>query len=682
MLQKKKVKVLAALLLTMTLFLGLSAVASAATYELDRIDLYDYYDSSDRVRISEDDIETYMEENVQWRRVLIVPRAVSGEVRVTGENVGINSDDEYYVALDEGETTRVTIGIYNSSGERQKRYYLDLTRGGVGIEKVVFTGDDFSKTIDSLAATNKLAVPTTESSLRLKVYLENSDYTVECNDSGSSNNAWNISVPKTGSVSVYLNLYDDDGREAGEYKFEISRSSSANSSNLDLIDKLKVKADDKEYELFPKFDDDTTEYYVCFPSTVKSAVIVPTLGDDAKSVKVNNKTVSSGNESGDLSVSTGGSSYTMRVTDDDGDTHDYTITLIRAQVSSGNAASLERLRIKRGSSKTESSMTEIDTEPVFDKYTYDYSLIAGGDSAYFCFRPQLADSDGITLISYGDTVALLEDDEYSSAIKLEADDEVAVRVYSPSFKYYKDYTFEVEGRKLSSDAYLESLALYVDGVKVSISPTFKEKTYTYTAEVSANASVFTVTPTAVDSNSTITVMGDTVKSGKASDEYSVGASFTNVPIVVTAEDGSTNTYRLTLNRSTTTTNNNNNNNITLNKDLKVVLRIGSKTYLVNGESKTLAAAPYITSDRTQVPLRVIAEALGAGVNYNPTAKQITINMGDERLYMDIGKTIKDFDVAPEVKANTTFVPIRYVTEKLGCKCTYNSASKEVVVTVE
>lgn len=692
---QKKIRVGAMLLLAAVLFCGLSTAAFAASYELTRIDLYDYYDDSDRVRISSDDIESSMEQTVEWRRVRINAIASKGEIKISGSDVSQNSDDEYYVALDEGDTTRVTISIYNSSDERQARYYLDLTRGSTGLQKVVFTGDDYDKTITSPKADNELLIPMSESELRLKVYPEDDDYTVECNGSTSSKNTWDITIPRNKSVTVEIVLLNDNDKEVGSWEFEITRSTKAESSSskLDLLDNLRVKGDDGEYyDLFPKFNDETTEYYVCFPSSVRDAVIIPTLGDDADSVKVNNKTVTSGAESRSLDVTTSGSAYTVRVTDDDDDTHDYTVTLIRSSITSGNSATIEKLKVKRGSSK--SNLEEIDLDPDFSEYTYSYDLAAGGDSAYFSFRAQMSDSDGMLLMAYDDTVVELENSTYSSAMELEGDTEATIRVYSPSFKAYRDYKLNIEGTPLDDNAYLEDLLLYVDGVKVSISPEFDNKTYAYTATVGKDADVFKLKPKAEENTSTITVMGDEVDSGDFSDEYTIGTSFTNVPIVVTAEDGTNNTYRLTITRSATAsstntdnktdnTNNNTNsaNKIELNTDLRVVLRVGSLTYLANGETKTLAAAPYITSSRTQVPLRVIAEALGAGVNYNATAKQITINLGTERLYMDIGKTIKDFDVAPEVKANTTFVPVRYVTEKMGLKCTYNNGSKEVVITM-
>ena len=237
---KRKSDVFILLVLACTLFLGLASVAAADTYDLDRIDLYDYYDSSSRVRITSDDLERNMEKTVEWRRVKIVPRVIDGSYTVTGE-VNQDSSDDYYVALDEGETIRVTINVYDDDGDRQERYYLDLTRGMEGIESVLFTADDFEKEFTSLDDTNKLVVPLDVDKVKLKAYLTDSDYEVECNDSGSSNNTWNISVPKSGTVSVYLNVYNEDDDEVAEYKFVISRSSSASSSAKELLDDLTAK---------------------------------------------------------------------------------------------------------------------------------------------------------------------------------------------------------------------------------------------------------------------------------------------------------------------------------------------------------------------------------------------------------------------------------------------------------
>lgn len=679
----RKLKTFGLVLLACTMFFGMAAVAAAADYELDRIDLYDYYDDDSRIRITEDDIESNMEQTVDWRRVRIVPRTVDGTYKITGE-VGQDSDDNYYVTLDEDETIRVTISVYDDDDKRQKRYYLDLTRGMEGIESVLFTGDDFEKSFTSLDDENDLLIPEDESSIRLKVYLANDDYTVECNDSGSGNNAWNIKVPKNDDVTVYLRVYNEDEEEVAEYKFTIERSADAKGDNDDDDEKLtdlEVKTSDGKYDLFPKFDPDVHEYYVCLPKDEKTAVIIPTYGDEIETLKINGKTVRSGNESNDLSAGTDGKAYTVKVTEEDGDVEEYTVNLLRAVNTDGDSSTLDNLRIKRGTGKSVSSMTEIESEPDFDSYTKSYELIAGDDSAYFSFRPSLEDSDSVVLLHYDDEVVMLEDDEYCSAVELEADDVATIRVYSPNFEEYTDYKFDVLDKQLDDNCRLDDLELYVDGVEVALSPEFAGKTYTYLATVGKNADVFTVKADPESDDATITVNGDEVKNDKHSEEYSLNTGMTSVTVKVTAANGEDETYRITITRSDSVVDKPATDKPAVNGDpIKVVLRIGSTNYIVNGKSHSLAAAPYITSSRTQVPLRVIAEALGANVNYNNKAKQITINKDGERMYLDIGKKIKDFDVAPEVKASTTFVPIRYVSEKLKCKCQFNNATKEVIIT--
>lgn len=56
----------------------------------------------------------------------------------------------------------------------------------------------------------------------------------------------------------------------------------------------------------------------------------------------------------------------------------------------------------------------------------------------------------------------------------------------------------------------------------------------------------------------------------------------------------------------------------------VKLTIGSNTAYVNGDARTLTAAPYIKNDRTMVPLRFVGEAFGSSVNYNPATTKISI----------------------------------------------------------
>lgn len=60
-------------------------------------------------------------------------------------------------------------------------------------------------------------------------------------------------------------------------------------------------------------------------------------------------------------------------------------------------------------------------------------------------------------------------------------------------------------------------------------------------------------------------------------------------------------------------------------DRQIVLTIGSKKVLINGKATQVAVAPaLINNGTTYVPLRVIAEAFGADVKFDPATKTVTI----------------------------------------------------------
>jgi Copper amine oxidase N-terminal domain len=59
----------------------------------------------------------------------------------------------------------------------------------------------------------------------------------------------------------------------------------------------------------------------------------------------------------------------------------------------------------------------------------------------------------------------------------------------------------------------------------------------------------------------------------------------------------------------------------------ISLTIGSTTAVVNGQQQILDVAPFTVGDRTLVPLRFIAQALGANVNWDDSSSSVTITSG-------------------------------------------------------
>ena len=102
------------------------------------------------------------------------------------------------------------------------------------------------------------------------------------------------------------------------------------------------------------------------------------------------------------------------------------------------------------------------------------------------------------------------------------------------------------------------------------------------------------------------------------------------------------------------------------------MTIGSSDYIVDNDVISGDAAPYVDSNwRTMVPVRVLAETFGATVDF--TDNVITIVDGDTTVVMTVGEetyTVNDaektMDTAPVIgEGDRTFVPIRFLAEALG-----------------
>ncbi len=87
-------------------------------------------------------------------------------------------------------------------------------------------------------------------------------------------------------------------------------------------------------------------------------------------------------------------------------------------------------------------------------------------------------------------------------------------------------------------------------------------------------------------------------------------------------------------------------------------------------------SPYLSNNRTMVPLRFISEALGAEVNWDETSRQVVVK-GDQmiELSLDSNQATIDgmaflLDAPPEVAGQRAMVPLRFVSEALGAEVKY------------
>lgn len=116
------------------------------------------------------------------------------------------------------------------------------------------------------------------------------------------------------------------------------------------------------------------------------------------------------------------------------------------------------------------------------------------------------------------------------------------------------------------------------------------------------------------------------------------------------------------------------------KSKVIKLQIGSRIVNVDNEAVIYDAAPVIRNDRTLVPIRIVTETLGGKIDWNGVTKEVTLNIDGKEIKMTIGKTLEKYGVAPVIIDGRTFVPVRFVADELGATVAWDDATKTVTIT--
>lgn len=109
--------------------------------------------------------------------------------------------------------------------------------------------------------------------------------------------------------------------------------------------------------------------------------------------------------------------------------------------------------------------------------------------------------------------------------------------------------------------------------------------------------------------------------------------------------------------------------------------------LVNNTYVFFDSEPYVNeSNRTMVPVRAIAEALGADVQWDATGRSVAIARGGKTVQLTIGDPIarvngvnEPMDTLPLLQDDRTMVPVRFVSQFLGAAVDWDQASTTVIV---
>ena len=116
--------------------------------------------------------------------------------------------------------------------------------------------------------------------------------------------------------------------------------------------------------------------------------------------------------------------------------------------------------------------------------------------------------------------------------------------------------------------------------------------------------------------------------------------------------------------------------------------VNNPTAKVNGTNITLDQSATILNDRTLVPIRFIAESLGATVKWDET-QMVTITMGSTTILIKVDSNVAKvngtnvtLDQSAIVLNDRTMVPIRFIAENLGAAVDWDDFSQKVTIRTE
>ncbi|MFD2115600.1 stalk domain-containing protein [Paenibacillus yanchengensis] len=104
------------------------------------------------------------------------------------------------------------------------------------------------------------------------------------------------------------------------------------------------------------------------------------------------------------------------------------------------------------------------------------------------------------------------------------------------------------------------------------------------------------------------------------------------------------------------------------------------------------AQPEIVKGRTLIPVRALSEAMGYTVGFNDDERIFELTKGDVKVVMEIGSKVisimntatgnkqqLEIDAAPYIKADRTYVPIRFFSEAFGVDVAWDQQTKTVIL---
>ena len=380
-------------------------------------------------------------------------------------------------------------------------------------------------------------------------------------------------IDGAGLTSANYNIVQDASNASA---FSIFLSTNGNLSSLAI----------SQGSLSPSFASGTNNYTTTVATGITSLTLTPTLSDVNARVTVNGSQITSGTSSGSISLNVGPNVIPVNVTAQDGTTtNPYNVTVTRLPSSD---ATLNSFTVSTGT-------------PTPDAYNVYRSNVANTVTSFdvtaIVHEPNATITVNGSAATSGTPVTL----------PLNLGDNVYNLVVTAQDGTTQNYYGMVINRAFSSNNVLNSLAVSAG----SLSPAFDSATLNYTVQVSNATKSIDITPT-FDATAYGSHDGFPAPSGAAfTSVLAIGDN--QIPVTVTAQNGTPRAYNLTVTRATST-------DATL-AGLGIMTTISGLD--VPFDSGTYTYNTTVTSDVTAFTLKPVATNDGSTITINGTALNTT-----------------------------------------------------------
>lgn len=373
--------------------------------------------------------------------------------------------------------------------------------------------------------------------------------------------------------------------------------------------------------LNPAFTSGEMTYTASVPNTTASVKVTPKVTDARATITVNGVTVTSGDASDSIPLDVGKNTLTTVVTAEDGTTtKTYTVEVTRARSANADLSAL--------------SLSAGTLSPSFASDTTAYTASVPNATTSLTLTPTNSDANATVTVN-GTSVT---SGAPSGLIALAVGDNVVTTVVTAHDGTTKAYTVTVT-RAASSNSDLSDLSTSAG----TLSPAFASATTAYTSSVGNATASLTVTPTVSDTTATVTVNGAVVASGSASGPITLAVGNNVVTTVVTAQDGTTKTYTVTIARAASA-----------NADLSS-LRLSAGTLspaFASGTTTYTSSVPNATTSLTLTPgasdttasITVNGVAVASGAASGPIALAVGDNVVTTVVTAQDGTTVNTYTV--------------------------------------